>query len=554
MYLNDITILDYRNKEANKFSFSKGANIICADRNTAGKTCLIKSIYYALGLDITKFPNGWKFKNMIFKLSYTHNNQTGTIYRTPQQFWVNSIPMTEKDYSEWFCQLLNINIKLPIKDKDIISPVYASVPILLYYIDQDTSWSGALYKRTINLQFYKNDSIPKNIFEYFLNISNDIIIQLEEEKTDLNSERNKLSSHLESLNGISDKFEQSDISIVNFNPENNDKEIKKYLSISDTLKDKIKAYNSRLYEKKIIMDTYKLELEELKAIIKYLNKTYKNISHKCTECNSQLTPEQSMTRMRLDDNLMTLSIEKEELEKKIENIQQKNLEYEKDKSVLEEQYNQLLSIAETKQNNTTLAEYIKNEAKQITSEIYRDIKLDIADQVDDLTIKISNKNKEIRNLIKNTKDRRESLENIFKTYLDKFQLIFNKANLDYKFLEFKEINDSGAAKNEVWLSLYIAYTKILLNNSKIEIPFGIDSIVKDEVDEDILSKFYCIVEDNILTAKQQTFFAMLNDKKPFIKNYQNYNEIILPSNERILKSDLYEIYEKEFLEIMNPNV
>ena len=49
---------------------------------------------------------------------------------------------------------------------------------------------------------------------------------------------------------------------------------------------------------------------------------------------------------------------------------------------------------------------------------------------------------------------------------------FPKANLDgYKFLEFKEIKDSGSVKNEVFLCLYMIYSDILLKYSNVYLLF-----------------------------------------------------------------------------------
>ena len=55
MIIKKIIIVDSNYQEANTFDFSPKANVITAQKNTQGKSCLLKSIYFALGLDIKTF-------------------------------------------------------------------------------------------------------------------------------------------------------------------------------------------------------------------------------------------------------------------------------------------------------------------------------------------------------------------------------------------------------------------------------------------------------------------------------------------------------------------
>ena len=60
MIIKKIIIIDSNYQEANTFEFSPKANIITAKKNTQGKSCLLKSIYYAFGLDIKTFKEDWQ--------------------------------------------------------------------------------------------------------------------------------------------------------------------------------------------------------------------------------------------------------------------------------------------------------------------------------------------------------------------------------------------------------------------------------------------------------------------------------------------------------------
>lgn len=103
MIIEKLLIFDIANEEANEFSFSQHANIIYSADNTSGKSCLLKSIYYALGLQIKNFASGWNYKDMIFKIYYSHKSNSGTILRYRDKFIVdgNDNVLSEREYSEW---------------------------------------------------------------------------------------------------------------------------------------------------------------------------------------------------------------------------------------------------------------------------------------------------------------------------------------------------------------------------------------------------------------------------------------------------------------------
>lgn len=540
MFIEKIIIFDYKNEEANSFQFSKGANIISSKDNTSGKSCLLKSIYYALGLDLQKFAPDWTYKEMIFKIYYDHDGNRGFILRSGDNFWVNghSNSLSLKEYSAWLLNLLDIRIKLPLNGKEEMQDVYASAPLSLFYIDQDTSWNGALYKNTVNLKWYKPNSIPKNIFEYLLDISNDDIVELEDKKTQLKNEKNILTNQSDVLSNLKDDFSLSASSTI-FDESVVKEEVSQYLKLADTLGHKIQKYKANIYSKRIQLDALLLDMEELNEILKYLETSYKNIQHKCTQCNSHLTTEQSIQRMKLDSNKVSIQMHKLDLHKKIKKLQEEINGESGKKLDLEKEYAKLLSIAETKQGELTLGQYIEEKAKENTQNIYCNIKNDLYGRIDGLEVDIKKLEKEIRVLKKTTADKKEAIKKYFETLLLQLNTNFPKVNLDYKFLEFKEIKDSGSIKNEVFLCLYMAYSSTILKYSSIKLPFVLDSFIKDELDESNIQESYKLVEKTLLSSGEQTFFAMLDDKFDYIKG--SYNTISLEAKKLLNKGKFIEL-------------
>ena len=192
MIINKIIIIDNDYKEANTFEFSPTANVITAEHNTQGKSCLLKSIYYTLGLDIRTFKSDWQHTKKMFKIYYEHNGQHGTIIRYNNRIWINDEPksLNLMEYSKWLSSLLNVQIKLNKKDTNEYIDVYPSAYLLPFYVDQDNSWAGAIYKNVaMELGAYNSTYIPKSLFEYMFNISNDDIMQREETKQQLSTEK-----------------------------------------------------------------------------------------------------------------------------------------------------------------------------------------------------------------------------------------------------------------------------------------------------------------------------------------------------------------------------
>lgn len=55
MIIKRFVIVDLNNGLANEFNFSPNSNVIFSRNGTVGKSSLLKSIYYCLGMNIKNF-------------------------------------------------------------------------------------------------------------------------------------------------------------------------------------------------------------------------------------------------------------------------------------------------------------------------------------------------------------------------------------------------------------------------------------------------------------------------------------------------------------------
>jgi hypothetical protein len=550
MKIKKFIIYDLEHDEANSFDFSDGANFICSDGNTSGKSCILKSLYFNLGLDIKTFQNGWNYTTMIFKVYYEHNGKQGYIIRAGvgqnARFYVdgNDKALNQIEYSQWFNNLLGIQIKLPLnKEITEMRDVYAAVPLSLFYIDQDNSWSGALYKHTTNLGMYKSGSIPSDIFKYMLGLSNDTIIELEDKKTNAEKNLTAVEQQKNVLQSLKNKFIVPTESVVDFDENAVKEEINKYLRLAKSLSDKINEHKRYVYTKQIEIDKLRIEISEWNSIIKYLEDTRKSISYQCPHCDSVLTTEQSVHRIKLDDNAIKAKLQKSDLEKEIEKLQKDISIKNSDQLGLQQEYDELLKVTETKQGELTLKQHISDLAKVEAKDTYFGVQDDINKDIQELADLIKELGDKIKELKKSVKAKQESLTKTFGDYVTKLHIAFPPAKLNtYAFLDFREIKDSGAVKNQVFLGLYLAYTKMLFDNSTIEIPFAIDSSIKDELDDKNEPKFYELIDGYILSSARQTIAVGLNNKLQYLKS--TYNKIEISG--RVLSKDNATELKKEF--------
>lgn len=547
MIIKKIIIIDSNYQEANTFEFSPKANIITAKKNTQGKSCLLKSIYYAFGLDIKTFKEDWQPTKKMFKIFYEHNGKEGSILRFKDRIWIDDNPdsLDLKEYSKWLSELLNLKIKLPLKNTDDYDEVYPSAYILPFYVDQDNSWSGIIYKNVVNeLGAYNSDYIPKSMFEYIFKISNEEILQLEEEQNQLNNEKSSLIIRKNSIQELKDHF-ISDVEPIVFDEEEAKEYIKKYLYYSQRIIEKIQVKQNTIYDLEIKLDKLKLELMEIEEIINCIDTEYDEIKTRCKYCHSELTINQSIQRLKLSNNKYDLGLKKEQLKRNIAKVEEKITNLLDEKSGLEEDYLSLLQIAEIRQKEYSLNEYIENKAKSMTRNNYYKIE-------DKLNLDISHLEDDIKNIQMAINEKRKAQKSLQESITGSFEGLKTKLNAKFptvnmtthSFLEFKGIKNSGATKNAEYFMLYIIYLKLLIEYAIIKIPIGLDSVIKDEVDENNKNNFYKIIEKYILQSDEQSFVVMLDDKISTLENPTDYNYISL--EKPILKKEKYDELNDEF--------
>lgn len=519
-----LSILDNKEKKANKFEFSEKSNLIISERNGEGKSSLIKSIQYCLGSNLKAFPKGWDYKNYVFQLEIVIDKNKILIQR-----YNNIITVLDdgkikkfgylKDYSDWFQDKMEMNLKLVSKNKNTSSLASLEAILSPLYIDQDKSWDGILYKNSFEgLAQYKSQSFPKEVFEYYLGISNNI----------MNDKINKLNKYKEKSKEKKVKIEQVDF----------------YIKETDRFSQMITQKTDKLSKEKMKLDILQQDREELRKLLTKTKKRLSEVSYECTYCHSVLTRGQSLTRMELDDNKIEILLRKDSINQEIikteNNIQKKLIEIQNLENQFE-LYHERLS--ELKQLSN-----IDNYVNQKVLQELEILKIEEVIELKEIDQEIKSLKNEISKLKKSLKTDLENINQKFKKLKNKISLQMETTGLsEKKVLNFNKLNGSGTFLNKDLLTLYLVYMNLLDSMEDFGLPFAIDSFVKNETDSIALEKMFGAIDKYFLTLNNQTFFSIIKENLKFIENPVNEIKIERP----LLKEKFFSDIEKELIQNLN---
>ncbi|MBC1888078.1 hypothetical protein HCA63_06905 [Listeria booriae] len=551
MIINKLIILDYENEKANEFIFSEKVNIITSDKTTTGKSSLIKSLYYALGFEIKQFPHGWNFETMRFRVDISIEEKSYFIIRSKALFYISELdePLNLKEFSNWFQEKLNIKMKLKLQQssENELSDVYSTEVLAPFYLDQDKSWNGYLFKKSSD-SLGRYSSIPKDILEYVLGISSQEILERENEKNINSKLRNQIIAKIDVLNSLQKDYLQKTkiVASSSYDIDQLKNVFSSNLNQLSRISRDISMYKKELFGKKNKLDLNSQDNTELEKIMVVNKKTYKDVALECVHCHSRLTLEQSLTRLKLKNNLFeienlynTNKKENEKLQQEINDLREKMLESDVYYKSLNKKKKDLEEII-------TLQEYIDLESKRLANDEFL-VKLDDLNiEKDRYDSVIKDLRADIASLKRDQETRKIKINDRYTKILSDINLRFNSSILDnYSFFDFREIKGSGMDNNKMMLSLYITYMRLVSEFGIYSLPFGIDSFIKNEVDKDIVKVTFKEVEKYFLSMPNQIFFVTIYENLSYLEKINEYEVIKL--SKPILLSDKY----KELLEYVS---
>lgn len=549
MKIKNFSIIDFKNLEAANFSFGKGNNLIISDDNTQGKSSLLKSMYYTLGFDVRQFPSGWNYKDMYFQLEIEINKNKYTITRQQDIYRVNDVEnsMNVKEYSMWLQEKLDIDMRLLNTRTRELFKAYSSAIILPFYIDQDDSWDGGLYKN-VSDTMYQYANIPSDIFKSVFSLSSLKLLELQNKKTIVTKEKKTVVLTIEGLTNAFKDYEKEheDLPQVSkFDKEKLEKDIQRYLKIQNEFNNKVIKHKIKLLTKNSELDRHKQDLKELEQILRMTKGRKREIQAECNYCHSKLTTEQSLTRLDLSNNEIEILLLKDEYEKIVDKLKTEIMEIEGEKNVLDNEIENIRVNLNKSRELLTVEDYVDASAKMKASNELRKlldrqilIKNELENEIKELT-------KEINKIRKATKELEEKIQKEYDTLIVEMKKTISNLDIEeLKFLEFKSIPGSGIDKNKKFLGHYLVYISLLKKYSNYKIPLCMDSFIKNEISDISEVKMFEAIDKYFFDEENQTFFSIISKNLKNLNQETNYHKTNLSG--KILSKEKYEEIKTKF--------
>ncbi|HIH3047047.1 endonuclease [Streptococcus pneumoniae] len=548
MTIKSLLIADYENEKANKFVFSDSANLIVSSTNGEGKSSLVKSIYYALGANLKSFPKGWNADNFIFQLEVFIDGNEFLIKRHNKVISVldnNEVKLFENfaEYYLWFQEKLKMRLELVNKSSDKAS--LASVEALFspMYIDQDKAWDGKLFKDSFeSLGRYKSNDFPKNVFDYYLGISDSQIVDKESKKNEYLRQLELVNGRINQVQSVYKTYRTKNKITETVPKDFKDlqKELDFYITETDKFSIKITDKTGELSKEKINLDILNQDLEELKKLSSKIKERFSEIRHECVYCHSILTRQQSLTRLELEDNELAIKSRIDSISQQI--MKSKRIVQEKEEAIkqLQEQFNQYHERLTELKQLSDIDEYVN---QNVLSELKK-LEIQETSEKSNLDKLIGDITKEIRMLKKELNQRAKTIEGDYEALKNELSILIGSTGItDKKFRNFDKLKGSGTNLNKDLLVIFLVYMNLIDSKSITSLPFAIDSFVKNETDEKVLKKMFDAINSKFLSLKSQTFFSIIRDNLKYVDSKVNQVNIESP----LLKREYYSDLSKEII-------
>ena len=445
-------------------SFTEKINIIFSDDNQRGKTILVQSIFYCLGISRPVFPKGFDYKKFYYILEIEENGILIEICRHNDTFVVkvnNKLSILES-ISEfkrfWTRNIFEIPFIIKNERRIIADP---DLFFQLSFIGQDNKDTSNI----CNHSYYKKEDFYNLIYSFMhINLYNsDDSFNVDEAKDEVkklkNEKRRLIKQH---------KIILQNDSVVNLiSSENYRQQCLKIFEEINNSKNKIIEYRKKYNKLNIKIVKY----ESLEKELVSLNYNLSVGHFECLDCHSQhigysvnkdFSFDVSTTDIR---NSILVSI-KDKIDSYREELDKLNI-------MIEKEQNEIKKLLTVDDVSLELLLTVKNDVAEIA---------DVDSCIDDLNVKIQNLEKKISSYDTQSRIDRDSAKNLRKQIVDEMKSAYKKIDKD-GIQDFSDIFTpatqvySGSNIMVFYLIKFYALEKILNHN----LPIIIDSFRAEDL-------------------------------------------------------------------------
>lgn len=542
--INEFSIISPTDKKAYNQKFQKKMNLIVGEKDS-GKSTLARSILYTLGCEVKNFDFLTCFPNNIYILDFNIDSTNYLLIRRNlkkgrgSNFFKVIVNGTHietffdtKNFKEYLNEILDIKVVTMAKDKQE-TKLYPNHIFLPFYIDQDNSWQEYMDSTFKGVKFINNHK--KVILEYFTGARPNAYYAMNLKKSKLKIRIDELEALIQSKELIVKENDKNIHIIENIDIDSFKSQYQYFLdmykNIVDTEHDLKKVVNDMIYKKNSYSDMKKKLDTSIEEMIE------NELSETCPNCNQKISKS-------LEDNYLLY-------------LTQENLAGEREKinmfiHDLEEEIELAMTdIENLKYNDKELSNKLNNSsdiielANRADSYALTRVNGRLRSEIDKLRIERDTKNDALKLVEKSLRDLNE--KDVSETYRQSMIKAFNELQIPFSYnnyyisnLESVKISLSGATKVQALIAQYLSiYNMTVENSNTINIPMFIDTYLKDDFNEDELSRTSKFIFKNLVN-KHQSFVFIANNQENLtsIKDF-NYNRYDLYGKGSIL-SDKYQ--------------
>lgn len=494
--------------------FSSGVNII-SGRNTSGKSSLLQSLLFAFGVnDVRENLAEILSYNPIFRVDFTKTvdevEEEYTIIREPKSIYVREpkgrvVPFhgIDADNSVEHVKLKDyirdlVGFTLLLEQKGELKSAPLESMFLPYYISQSVGWVY-LRESFSNLQYYKG--FKDDYLDYYLGVNNSFD---RVEYRELMRKKDRLTADIQNLNRYSKKaeFQFSNLVDETFG-EKADEYIESYVKKSNYLEEERIKYIKLCNELSLLQNHHKI-LKRTRSNIK--SQKYNDID-RCPACTQVLSYSLEGLYSHYQKYNDTVELESHianKLTTKKSQIHSSNKVIEKYRKEIQDDYGVLLS---KNVDGVTFDQWVDNKAN---IKLYKKMQKDIGNsenELDAVRSSINSMNTE-QETVSARKTRENDFKKIFSDYASQLKL---SPLADARYLNLYSINSfprQGVELHKTVMAYHFALNAII-GKTKIahRLPFLLDAILKEDIDETNLETILSFVSNN-LPEDTQTFVSI----------------------------------------------
>ncbi|MCU4392026.1 hypothetical protein KTH73_15000 [Acinetobacter courvalinii] len=495
--------------------FSLGLNII-GGRNTAGKSTLLQSLLYVIGInDVKQNLEEILEYDPIFRLDFTINNKEYKVVRDNLSIYfedyngkISSFNGINSDngiahikLKEFISSLLNFN--LMVEQKGEIKKASLECAYLPYYVSQSVGWVY-LRESFSNLGFYKG--FKENYLDYYLGVNNNFN---KEEYIKLVELVKELGYEIKTLQKFTKKPEFIFFSFMDEEFGEDAKEyLENYVKDIDDLQEERNNYIKYSNKLALLKNQYKI-LIKTKNNLK--RQRYNDLDH-CPACTQVLSYSleglYSYYQKINDTNELEEKI-KDELKKAYSSVNNTKKRLNEKENTINENYK---ALGDKFHGEISFNSWVKGKAN---FQFHRQIELDLYKKInekEEYNLKLKDMATDEK-VIQNRIGKEKEFAKIFKKYLSDLKI--NSLNQN-RYLDLYKINSfpyQGVELHKTVMAYHFAFNKVIGETKNIHrLPFLLDGILKEDIDQTSLNDIFSFISKN-LPLDTQTFISIAEHVK-----------------------------------------